>query len=307
MPRKDPQPTDASGLDELAASFRRALRAEGKADRTCQMYLDTIRFYSRWLARHDIPADADALTKTFIRGYLAAEADRVGAGTVAVRFQGLRRFTRWLVAEGELKDYPMEGMEPPEIPEKPVPVLEDRELMALIKACAGKEFNDRRDEAIIRIMLDCGIRVSELCGLTVEGLDMDNGTSMVTGKRGKKRQVYFGARTERALDRYLRMRRKHRWAHLEGLFLGERGVLSTDGVRYRMEVRAKQAGLSDNSNPHRFRHTWANDFLLAGGQERDLKRLGGWSSDVMLEVYGRSAADHRAAQAARSMKRGDRV
>lgn len=297
----------AEDLADLAASFRRALRAEGKADRTCKMYLDTIRFYSQWLAKDGTPADADALTKDLIRGYLAAESDRVGPGTVAVRFQGLRRFTRWCVAEGVLAEHPMLGMEPPAIPEKPVPVLRDSELAALIKACHGKEFADRRDEAMIRLMLDCGIRVSELCGLTVEGLDMDNGTSMVTGKRGKKRQIYFGARTERALDRYLRMRRTHRWAHLDALFLSQRGPISTDGVRGRMEIRAAQAGLTDPSNPHRFRHTWASDFLLAGGQERDLKRLAGWSTDVMLEVYGRSAADERAAQAARQMRRGDRV
>jgi site-specific recombinase XerD len=297
----------AESIDDLVASFCRALRAERKSDRTCKIYTDNIRFFTRWLDAERIDTDADALTKVNIRSFLAVEADRVGAGTVHLRFQTLRRFTRWLVAEDELGTYPMAGMEPPEVPEKPVPVMRDDDLAALIKACQGKTFDDRRDEAMIRVMLDCGIRVSELCGLTLAGLDMDNGTSMVTGKRGKQRQVYFGARTERALDRYLRMRRKHRWVHLEQLFLGQRGPLSTDGVRYRMEVRAEQAGLSDPSNPHRFRHTWANDFLLAGGQERDLKRLAGWSSDVMLEVYGRSAADERAAQAARQMKRGDRV
>lgn len=60
-------------------------------------------------------------------------------------------------------------------------------------------------------------------------------------------------------------------------------------------------------HPHRFRHTNAHDFLLAGGQERDLKRLMGWRSDTMLERYGASAADHRAREAARRLKRGDRV
>jgi hypothetical protein len=54
-------------------------------------------------------------------------------------------------------------------------------------------------------------------------------------------------------------------------------------------------------------HTFAHDFLMSGGQERDLKRLAGWSSDVMLERYGASAADVRAKATAQRLKRGDRV
>ena len=70
--------------------------------------------------------------------------------------------------------------------------------------------------------------------------------------------------------------------------------MSTDGARERIKVRAAQAGLSDRLHPHRFRHTFAHDYLMAGGQERDLKRLAGWTSDVMLERYGASTADARA-------------
>ncbi len=73
-----------------------------------------------------------------------------------------------------------------------------------------------------------------------------------------------------------------------------------------MKVRGQQAGIED-LHPHRFRHTFAHDFLMNGGQERDLKRLAGWSSDVMLERYGASAVDARAKTAAQRMKRGDRV
>lgn len=294
-------------LSELADSFRRHIRAEGRADRTWKIYEQAVRFFSDWLVARGQPADLDHLTRENIRDWLAELADQVAPGTVQMRWQGMRRFTRWLVAEGELAAYPMEGLQKPEIPDSPPAILKDEELVALIKACQGKGFNDRRDEAMVRMLLDCGLRVSELVGITLADFDLDAGTAMVTGKRGKKRQVYFGARTERALDRYMRLRKGHRWAHAGALFLGERGPMTTDGVRSRMEVRAEQAGLTANSNPHRFRHTWAHDFLLSGGQERDLKRLAGWSSDVMLERYGRSAADARAEAAARGMKRGDRV
>jgi integrase len=73
-----------------------------------------------------------------------------------------------------------------------------------------------------------------------------------------------------------------------------------------MKVRGDRAGIPD-LHPHRFRHTFAHDLLMNGGQERDLKRLAGWTSYVMLERYGASAADARAKAAAQRMRRGDRV
>lgn len=117
------------------------------------------------------------------------------------------------------------------------------------------------------------------------------------GNGGKVRPVHFGARTMRALDRYLRKRRRRLYAHLDALFLAERGALSTDRTRDRVRVRAEQAGLRDRMHPHRFRHMFAHDYLMAGGQERDPKRLAGCPSDVMLERYGVSAADMRAREA----------
>jgi site-specific recombinase XerD len=293
-------------LDDLAASFRRDLRAEGRAERTATIYLQSIRFFGRWLENQDRPATLDQLTRSAIRAWLAGLADDYQPGTVRTRYKGLRRFCRWLLAEGEIDVDPMAGMDVPAVVDKPVPVLDDAELAALLKACQGKTLVDRRDEAVIRLLLDTGCRVSELCGITLDDLDLDHELVIVTGKGRKTRPVYFGARTARAIDRYMRERRGHRYAHSPALFLSQRGSLSPDGVRDILTRRARLAGLT-GLNPHRFRHTFAHDFLLAGGQERDLKRLAGWSSDVMLERYGSSAADVRAREAVKRMRRGDRV
>jgi len=296
-------------LEDLHKSFARHLRAEGKSDRTVEIYGQSIRFFSAWLLAQGRTATLEEFTRPAIREWLAELADRLEPGTVKTRYRGLFRFAGWLVDEGELDENPMKTLSPPEPKAKPVPVLSDRELEALLKACAGKDFRDRRDEAIIRILLDCGVRVSELCGLQTPaagGLDLDQGMALVKGKGSKIRPIYFGARTARALDRYLRLRGKERWEHLDALFITQRGAMTPDGVRDRLGLRGHQAGIVD-LHPHRFRHTWAHDFLMSGGQERDLKRLAGWSSDVMLERYGASAADARAKAAAQRMKRGDRV
>ena len=110
---------------------------------------------------------------------------------------------------------------------KPVPLVDDDQLAALLKACAGKDFNETsRDEALIRLMLGhFGVAgVSEACGLRLRPAGPSiRAWRSSSGKGAKVRPVYFGARTTRALDRYLRARTSHRWAHLDALFLTQRG------------------------------------------------------------------------------------
>lgn len=293
-------------LQALGKSFARTLKAEGKAERTRVLYGQSITFYARWLTAQGEPATTASLTRRLIRDWLADLTDGHAPATVKTRYRGLFRFCGWLAAEDELETNPMKGLSPPTIPSAPVPVLTDADLTSLLRACRGKEFNAVRDTAMLRLLLDCGLRVSELCGLTVAGTDLDNEYALVTGKGSKVRPVYFGAQTSAAVDKYLRRRASHRWAHLDALLITQRGAMSPDGVRERLKVIAAAAGV-EGLHPHRFRHTFAHDFLMAGGQERDLKRLAGWTSDTMLERYGASAADARAKAAAQRMRRGDRV
>jgi len=293
-------------LDDLAASFRRDLRAEGRAERTAVLYLQSVRFFGDWLAAHDRPATVDQLERAAIRAWLAELADRLEPSTVVTRYKGLRRFCRWLLAEGEIETDPMVGMEIPKAVDKPVPLLSDADLSALLRGCAGKDFRSRRNEALIRFLLDTGCRVSELCAITLDDLNLNAETAIVTGKGNKIRTVYVGSKTARPLDRYLRVRAIHRLAFDPHLFLSQRGPFSADGVRNLLASIGAATGV-EGVRPHRFRHSWAHDFLLAGGQGPDLKRLAGWSTDTMLERYGSAGADVRAREAVRRMRRGDRV
>ncbi len=297
----------AARLQDLHRSFARHLRAEGRSERTAVVYGQAIRFFSGWLESQGRAATVDELTRAAIREWLATLADAgLEPSTVKIRYRGLFRFAGWLVAEGEIDAHPMKGLSQPQPKAKPVPILSDAELGRLLKACQGRDFVGRRDTAIVRLLLDCGLRVSELCGLTTDTVDLDREMAIVTGKGEKIRPVYFATRTTAALDRYLRTRSGQRWASLPAFFLTQRGGMTPDAVRERMEILGAAVGI-DDLHPHRFRHTFAHDFLMAGGQERDLKRLAGWSSDVMLERYGASAADVRAKAAAQRLRRGDRV
>ena len=86
----------------------------------------------------------------------------------------------------------MKRMTPPSVPEQPVPILTDAELIALIAACKGQSLENRRDEAVIRMFIDTGIRASELVGLTVDDVDLSQQLALVMGKGGRARAVPFG-------------------------------------------------------------------------------------------------------------------
>jgi site-specific recombinase XerD len=302
---------------DLAASFRRSLRAAGKADRTQVLYGQSIRFFCDWLAERERTATLDQLNRHAISAWLADLADRVDIETVRTRLRGMRRFCRWLAAEGEVDKAPTDGVEMPPPSEKPVRVFTADELRALLKVCvvprgrAGafdrRIFDGRRDEVLLRILLDCGIRVSELVGLALSDVDLDHEALYVVGKGNRPRGVPFGARTAQAIDRYLRLRAVHpHGTRTDRFLLSERGPMSADGARWRLEVIGRAAGVPD-VHPHAFRHTAAHNWLADGQQERDLMHLMGWRSDAMLQVYARTTAVERAHAAHRRAALGDKL
>ncbi|MDP9239563.1 MAG: phage integrase N-terminal SAM-like domain-containing protein, partial [Actinomycetota bacterium] len=137
----------AERLDDLAKSWARDLRAADKADRTIIIYGQSVKFFADWLAGQGRPQTVDSLTKHAVSAWLGDLYERCQGATVLTRYKGLRRFCRWLVAEGELTADPMAGLEQPKPRNKPVPVISDDEVARLFKVTAGPDFADRRDNA----------------------------------------------------------------------------------------------------------------------------------------------------------------
>ena len=202
----------------------------------------------------------------------------------------------------------MTRMKPPMITEKAIPLLPDDTLRKLLKACAGKGFTELRDTAIIRVLIDTGVRREEVATIVMDDLDLDTDSVTITRKGRRSATLNLSARTCQALERYLRARVHHPLARRPELWLGERnrGALTADGVRQLLERRCDQAGIS-HVHPHQFRHTAADYAMKSGMSDNDIMRNFGWKSRQMQTRYAAANADERAREAHRRLSPGDRV
>lgn len=300
MPKRVP----VLDLSALLTSWQLALRAERKSPATVKVYSDGVLAFLRWCDSEGVAAE---LTKPLVQQFTTALLDGGSEpATARSRQLALKRFSAWLADEGEQDSDPLLGLKPPKLDTKVTDALTDDELRALIKACTGKDLRSRRDEAIVRLMAETGMRAGEVVGLQVADLDLTRGIATVTrGKGGKGRVVPFSAQTATALDRYLRTRRTHVLADSPGLWVGDRGKgFSYYGLHAALKYRAALAGI-ERFHPHLLRHTAATRWLAAGGSEGGLMAVAGWARRDMIDRYTAATASERAAAEARGLNLGE--
>ncbi len=218
------------------------------------------------------------------------------ASTVAKYRTVLSGFWNWAVAEEFVEVNPVARVAAPKVERRVVGSLSEAEVRKLIDVCRkGKGEHPRRDLAIILLMLDSGLRASEVCNLKLE--DCDDLRLKIMGKGRKERWVGISPPTAKAIWDYVVKERGE--SYYQEVFLA-RGAqpLTRFGLRQMIERRCQEAGLR-HVWPHLLRHTFALTFAEAGGPLNALQALLGHSTPAMSMWYGQMASE-RAVKAHRA-------
>jgi integrase/recombinase XerC len=202
-------------------------------------------------------------------------------------YSELAALFRYLIAEGVLTESPLEGINRPIVRQDQIQPFTADQIRALVAASKRTEC-PRRDEAIVLFLLDTGARASEVCSLRVADVDLSQRKCTVLGKGNKRRQVYFGPTTARAILKYLA-----EVPHNDDspLFISLRGTRYCEGISRhglgdmigRLGKLARLQGV--RCSPHTFRHTFAINFLRRGGNVFTLKELLGHTALYMVNRY----------------------
>ncbi|MEA2973529.1 MAG: integrase/recombinase XerD [Actinomycetota bacterium] len=265
----------------------------GRSLNTLAAYRRDLAAYVEFLTGRGL-AVAD-VTEPVVEDYVAfLRAAQRAPSSVARALVAVRSLHRFLEDEGDVEGNPAEEVGPPRVPAGLPKALSEAEVLSLLGAVAGDDAPARRDRAILEVLYACGLRVSELVGLSLSDLDLDAGMLRAFGKGSKERVVPVGRVAREALTAWLSPAGRgamapERWARrgdAEAVFLNMRGGrLSRQGAWGVVRKYGDKVGLDDKLTPHVLRHSCATHMLDHGADIRVVQELLGHASISTTQVY----------------------
>ena len=269
----------------------------GLAANTLAAYRRDLRLYARFLAARGITDPAavgDDVVAAFVE-HLKAQRDddgraRFAPASVARALVAVRSFHGFCLTEGHAAADPSEDVAAPRVAQGIPKALTEAEVEALLAAVTGDEVAARRDRAILETLYAGGLRISELVGLDVGAVDLEDGFLRAFGKGSKERVVPIGRTASEAIAGWLPVRaelvRTNRRADVEALFLNFRGGrLTRQGCWKILRRHGLRAGLGGRLSPHVLRHSCATHMVDRGADLRVVQELLGHASVSTTQVY----------------------
>ncbi len=275
-------------MEKESDAFIRYLATERGLSESYQLSVrQTLDALAGWLKKRGTP-----LTDVGTEELAAFLSQRKKNGSIAASLRiatvHLKIFFRWLAARNRLKMDPAEPLLAPR-PDQTLPeTLHAVEVTRLLESIDPSARLGRRDRAILELFYAAGLRLSELCHLRLEMMDLDEGFARITGKGNKTRVARVGGKAREALADYLSNERPELVTRRTSshVFLSIRGgPLSPDRVRQIVKERAKLAGIEQNMHPHLLRHSFATHLLEGGADLRVIQELLGHADISTTQIY----------------------
>jgi integrase/recombinase XerD len=280
---------------DVEAFLTTLLLERGRSANTLAAYRRDLERYEAWLWEQESSieaADDDLIVRhldALAKRELAAASRRRAAMTI-------RSFHRWRTSEGITGGTVGRDLAMPRVTDAVPKALSEEQIVRVLGACVGVDPTGYRDRAILEVLYGTGMRISELVGLQLSAVDLDDGMARVFGKGSKERLVPLAGYAMRALVEYLgppgRPRLEpERWARrgdADAVFLNSRGGrLSRQGAWLIVQGYADTAGLGDVVHPHVFRHSCATHMIEHGADIRTVQELLGHASLSTTQRYTR--------------------
>jgi integrase/recombinase XerD len=271
----------------------------GRARNTLESYRRDLRRYATQLKDESVsPLEATEQTLlTFLDGM---RADGQAPASIKRTMVTIRSFHRYMADEGMVRVDPSVDLEIPRSPDAVPKALSEAEVSQLLEAAQGVEAAGYRDRAILELLYGTGMRISELCGLSLGDLDLNDRLVRVLGKGAKERILPVGRYAAEAIIEWLGDEGRPQiapesWARrgdAEAMFLNVRGGrLTRQGAWGVVRKYAELVGLQDKLHPHVLRHSCATHLLEHGADIRSVQELLGHASLTTTQRYTKVTAE----------------
>jgi integrase/recombinase XerD len=290
-------------LSKAIAGFRLSNEASGLSKKTVTWYNSNLKLFHKWIMKEmrEEPI-IQLVSNEHIRHYLSElrnknscydnhpyhpkESRPLSPRTIRGYYASLSSFFNWIVQEEILSSSPMQNIPKPKTPKFLPNPLTETEVKSILKACNSlPESTKQRTVAMIMLLLDCGVRISELINLKFDDVEIDAGRAKILGKGLKERYVYFGSKSKKAVWKYISFTRPDPMANVPNLFLYIDGrSMKQTRFAHILKKLGKRAKVT-NVHPHRFRRTAAIQFIRNGGNIFALQKLLGHESLEMVRRY----------------------
>jgi integrase/recombinase XerD len=256
----------------------------------------SLETFAGWLARRAGITGPDEVEPGHFTEFLAwRKRSGLAAASIKLEAVALRIFFRFLQVRNILTSNPAANLSVPRI-EKYLPeTLNPSAVASLLESVSASDPLGLRDRAMLELLYASGLRVSELCGVRLEGLDLKEGMIRVTGKGNKTRLVPVGSEAREAISRYLELERPRLVSSRSGaeIFLSVRGrKLTPQRVWQLIKRYAARAGVEANAYPHLLRHSFATHLLAGGADLRIIQEMLGHADISTTQIYTHVDSSH---------------